>query len=258
MTVDWAASTDNVGVTGYDIYRDGAKMKTVGRLGHELAGHLGGGEHDLLLRGRRVRCRRQHVGALARRGRDHARRAAAGGGGSNPCGTVRDQHGALLAHRRDHGREPDRARLAGGHQRARTRTCWRPTAGSRRNAAGETHPSFPNYLAVTGGTFNTCLACSSTADNIFHQLDVAGMTWKDYNQSMPHNCAANTSSVPYYRDGHNPAFWFTDLGATSKGGDGSCANRTSPPTPTCGTTSPPTPCRTSPGSRPTTAATCTG
>ena len=33
----------------------------------------------------------------------------------------------------------------------------------------------------------------------------------------------NTSSVSYYRDGHNPAFWFTDLGSTAKGGDGSCA-----------------------------------
>ena len=73
------------------------------------------------------------------------------------------------------------------------------------------------------GTFNTCLACSSSADNIFHQLGAAGMTWKDYNQSMPANCAANASSVPYYRDGHNPAYWFTDLGPTSKGGDGSCA-----------------------------------
>ena len=37
--------------------------------------------------------------------------------------------------------------------------------------------------------------------------------------------------MPYYRDGHNPAFWFTDLGATSKGGDGSCATRDVPADP---------------------------
>ena len=91
------------------------------------------------------------------------------------------------------------------------------------NAAGETHPSFPNYLAVASGTFNTCLACSSSANNIFHQLDAAGSSWKSYEESMPRNCAPNTSTVPYYRNGHNPAFWFTDLGKAANGGDGSCA-----------------------------------
>jgi hypothetical protein len=96
------------------------------------------------------------------------------------------------------------------------------------NAAGETHPSFPNYLAVASGNFVTCLACADSDNNIFHQLGAAGMSWRDYNQSMPKNCAANTSSVPYYRNGHNPAFWFTDLGPTSKGGDGSCATNDVP------------------------------
>jgi len=90
------------------------------------------------------------------------------------------------------------------------------------NAAGETHPSFPNYLAVASGGFVTCLACADTGDNVFHQLDVAHLQWRSYEQSMPRNCAPNTSTVPYYRNGHNPAYWFTDLGKTTKGGDGSC------------------------------------
>jgi hypothetical protein len=96
------------------------------------------------------------------------------------------------------------------------------------NAAGETHPSFPNYLAVASGGFVTCLACSDSSNNIFHQLDVAGLTWKSYEQSMPRNCSPNTSKVPYYRNGHNPAFWFTDLAAKTKGGDGSCATQDVP------------------------------
>ncbi len=29
-TVTWSASSDNVGVTGYDVFRDGAKVQTVG------------------------------------------------------------------------------------------------------------------------------------------------------------------------------------------------------------------------------------
>jgi phosphatidylinositol-3-phosphatase len=93
------------------------------------------------------------------------------------------------------------------------------------DAAGETHPSFPNYMAVSSGGFPTpaCLGCSSSANNLFHQLDTDGRSWRDYNQGMPRNCAPNTSSAANYRDNHNPAFWFTDLGPASQGGDGSCA-----------------------------------
>jgi hypothetical protein len=153
-----------------------------------------------------------------------------GGGGSGPCGTVAPSsapyaHIVVLM---------DENLTVPAWQAATDAPFTHSLAQScvhEANAAGETHPSFPNYLAVTSGTFNTCLACSSSADNIFHQLDVAGLSWRDYNQSMPKNCASNTSSVPYYRDGHNPAFWFTDLGPTSKGGDGSCATNDVPADP---------------------------
>jgi hypothetical protein len=92
-------------------------------------------------------------------------------------------------------------------------------------AAGETHPSFPNYMAVVSGTFPTpaCLHCPSNANNVFHQMNRAGLRWRDYNEAMPRNCVPTSSSAPHYRDNHNPAFWFTDLGPRSKGGDGSCA-----------------------------------
>jgi phosphatidylinositol-3-phosphatase len=92
-------------------------------------------------------------------------------------------------------------------------------------AAGETHPSFPNYMAVVSGTFPkpACLHCSSGANNIFHQMNRAGLRWRDYNEAMARNCVPTGSAAPHYRDNHNPAFWFTDLGPTSRGGDGSCA-----------------------------------
>jgi phosphatidylinositol-3-phosphatase len=92
-------------------------------------------------------------------------------------------------------------------------------------AAGETHPSFPNYMAVVSGTFPkpACLHCPSSANNVFHQMNAAGLSWRDYNEAMTHNCVPTSSAAPHYRDNHNPAFWFTDLGPRSKGGDGSCA-----------------------------------
>ena len=93
------------------------------------------------------------------------------------------------------------------------------------DAAGETHPSFPNYMAVVSGTFPTpaCLHCSSGANNVFHQMNRADLKWRDYNEAMTGNCVPTGSAAPHYRDNHNPAFWFTDLGPASKGGDGSCA-----------------------------------
>jgi phospholipase C len=92
-------------------------------------------------------------------------------------------------------------------------------------AAGETHPSFPNYMALVSGTFPrpACLHCASGANNVFRQMNKAGLPWRDYNEAMPANCVPTTSRAPHYRDNHNPAFWFTDLGPTAKGGDGSCA-----------------------------------
>ena len=41
------------------------------------------------------------------------------------------------------------------------------------NAAGETHPSSPNYLAVMSGTFTPAWPAPRAADNMFHQLGAA-------------------------------------------------------------------------------------
>jgi len=218
-TVTWSASTDNVGVTGYDVFRDGTKVQTVG--GTTTTFHDSGLQPSTTYS--------YTVDAFDAAGNTSSKSTAAsvttpggGGGGGGPCGTVASstspyQHIVVIM---------DENLTVAAWQAATDAPFTHMLATDCRNetnAAGETHPSFPNYLAVMSGTFNTCLACSSNADNIFHQLGAAGMTWRDYNQSMPGNCANNTSAVPYYRNGHNPAFWFTDLGSTASGGDGSCA-----------------------------------
>jgi len=227
VTVGWAASSDNVGVTGYDVYRNGAKVQTV-------AGSVTSWKDTSVAASTTYTYAVDAFDAAGNTSQLSPGAAvttpAGGGGGSNPCGTVPTSstpYSHIVVIMDENLTVPDWQAATNAPYTHMLATDCRLEA----NAAGETHPSFPNYLAVTSGTFNTCLGCSSTADNIFHQLDVAGKTWKDYNQSMPHNCATNTSSVPYYRDGHNPAFWFTDLGATSKGGDGSCATRDVPADP---------------------------
>ncbi len=222
VTVTWSPSTDNVGVTGYDVFRGVTQVGTVGgstttftdttvspstTYGYTVDAFDAGANHS---------AQSSPPASVT------TPSGGGGGGGSGPCGTVAPStapysHIVVIM---------DENLTVAAWQAATDAPFTHMLSTSCRfesNAAGETHPSFPNYQAVSSGTFNTCLACSSGADNIYHQLDAAGMSWRGYNQSMPKNCAANTSSVPYYRDGHNPAFWFTDLGPAAKGGDGSCA-----------------------------------
>jgi hypothetical protein len=222
--VSWDGSSDDVGVAGYDVFRDGSKVKTVSGAATSF--------DDTALSPQTSYS--YTVDAFDAAGNTSVRSAAAGvttpaggGGGSGPCGLVPPStrpysHVVVIM---------EENLTVQAWQAASDAVYTHHLADDCRfesNAAGETHPSFPNYLAVASGTFEVCLACSSAADNIFHQLGAAGLTWKGYDQSMPKNCSANTSSVPYYRNGHNPAYWFTNLGPASKGGDGSCATNDVP------------------------------
>lgn len=70
-----------------------------------------------------------------------------------------------------------------------------------------THPSQTNYMAMTSGVASG-LGIHTANDNVFHQAQVHGDTWKVYGEDMPRTCA--NTKVPY-KTGHNPAFWYTDL-----------------------------------------------
>jgi phosphatidylinositol-3-phosphatase len=82
--------------------------------------------------------------------------------------------------------------------------------GSESNMHAATHPSQPNYMAATSGVA-TVLGTHTANNNVFHQAQVTGDSWRGYNESMPSACAANTGSAPTYKSGHSPAFWYTDL-----------------------------------------------
>lgn len=90
--------------------------------------------------------------------------------------------------------------------------------GSATEAFGATHGSAANYLAVSAGQYPSSsirgcdyYACASNEDNIYQQLDGAGMTWKAYEESMPSACGK--SSAWPYKIGHNPAIFYTGIGA---------------------------------------------
>jgi phospholipase C len=102
----------------------------------------------------------------------------------------------------------------------------RPSSAWFENYYAATHWSQANYVALTSGQFTKCeqadggYACRDDVDNLFHQLDGAGMSWKVWLDSATGKCDTGSggtcsSNVPcpltgFYTSG-NPPIDFTDI-----------------------------------------------
>ena len=79
---------------------------------------------------------------------------------------------------------------------------------------GATHPSLPNYLAVTSGSTQGCLSdgCSGpyAVDNLGNQLSQANIPWTAYMESMPRPCYSGASAGEYAQK-HDPFVYYADL-----------------------------------------------
>ena len=77
-----------------------------------------------------------------------------------------------------------------------------------------THPSLPNYLALTGGsTFgidSDCTGCSVGATGLADQLAGAGVSWKAYMEGLPHPCFTGSGAGDYAKK-HNPFVYHRSL-----------------------------------------------
>jgi len=91
------------------------------------------------------------------------------------------------------------------------------TCGYGSNYHGATHPSAPNYVAVTSGIpiaqlpATDCTSCKQAGPDIFTQ----GETWKAYEESMEYPCEQKASADGLYVMRHNPAHYFTDITAAA-------------------------------------------
>jgi chitodextrinase len=91
--------------------------------------------------------------------------------------------------------------------------------GQATNDFALARPSLPNYIALTSGSTQgitddklpTYHPLSS--DNVFHQVQSAGMTWGEYSSHMPSDCDKSANS-DYYVVHHEPALYYTDLAST--------------------------------------------
>ena len=95
------------------------------------------------------------------------------------------------------------------------------TYGLGSNRFAVSHPSLPNYLALTGGsTFGVTTdcnpsTCTQNQPNIAADRIVpAGKTWKAYLESMPSNCSLSDSGE--YAVRHNPFVYYTDIQTTAQ------------------------------------------
>ncbi|MFL6240863.1 MAG: hypothetical protein ACJ735_15380 [Actinomycetes bacterium] len=92
-----------------------------------------------------------------------------------------------------------------------------PQCGRATQMFGATHWSAANYLAITAGQYpagspvgcGSVSACRSSTDNLFHQMEAPGLSWRAYEESMPSACS--TSSQGLYSLGHNPPPFYSDL-----------------------------------------------
>ena len=78
---------------------------------------------------------------------------------------------------------------------------------------GVSHPSLPNYLALTAGsTFgisSDCTTCWVNATNVADQIEASGRSWKAYLEGMPSACFVG-DAYPYMQK-HNPWIYYNDI-----------------------------------------------
>jgi hypothetical protein len=83
-----------------------------------------------------------------------------------------------------------------------------------------THPSLPNYLALTSGSTHgvssDCTDCQVSARSIVEQLEAAGISWRAYLEDAPTPCFRGSGAGGYAKK-HNPFLYYRDIaGAPSR------------------------------------------
>lgn len=93
--------------------------------------------------------------------------------------------------------------------------------GLAKNYHAITHPSLPNYIALTSGSTygitSDCnppsAGCTLDVPNIVDRIEKSGKTWKAYMESMPTNCFMYNSGD--YVTKHNPFVYYQDITSDS-------------------------------------------
>lgn len=76
------------------------------------------------------------------------------------------------------------------------------------------HPSLPNYLALTSGSTHgitdDCTDCHVAANNVADQVDAAGLSWKGYMEDLPRPCYHGAGAGNYAKK-HDPFLYYDSV-----------------------------------------------
>ncbi len=133
----------------------------------------------------------------------------------------------------------------GLHQVSQTRTPYligslKPAGAWLTTYHGLHDGSTSDYIGMTSGQYTRCDVndgapwhCHQNIDNLFHQLDNAGVSWTEWNQSMTNPCGLLDSGSDWsqnvYAAHHDPAVYYDNV----EGPDGAWVNQHVVPSPEC-------------------------
>ena len=199
VKVTWAASTDNVGVAGYDVYRGTSKVATV-------SGTTTAFTDNTVQPSTTYSYTVDAFDAVPNTSNPSAPASvttpagSTGGGPAEPIIIIVMEN----KHYSDIVGNSSAPYIQSMIARGTLYTNYQAGPGS-----------LPDYLAMTSGLTGS----TSASNNIFNQLQAKGISWGEYEESMPSACykGGDTGS---YKKGHNPAVYYNDITSSSS----ACAN----------------------------------
>ena len=200
ISLSWSASSDNVGVAGYDVYLDGSKVDSTTQTDYSFTGLACGTAYPL--------------GVVAFDAAGNRSSQTTLTGTTAACITPPPppngiQHIVWVV-MENHSYE----QIIGDTTNDPYINLLAQTYGSATNMHAESHPSLPNYIAMTSGSTQGITDDSGPGShplnvpNIFAQLPAGGS--RSLEESMPSNCDKSNSGN--YAVRHNPEVYYTNLG----------------------------------------------
>jgi chitodextrinase len=192
IALSWNASTDNVGVAGYDVSVDGSKVDTTTSTSYTFTGLTCGTSHTL------------GVDAFDAAGNRSA--AASVPAATAACSSSGYQHVVWVV-MENHSY----SQIIGNVASAPYINQLAETYGSATQMFAESHPSLPNYIAMTSGSTQGITDDSGPSShplNVANIFTQAGSNGRALEESMPSNCGKSDSGN--YAVRHDPAVYYTN------------------------------------------------
>jgi len=204
LTLSWAAATDNVAVTGYDLYLNGSRIGSTSQTSYRFATLSCGTGYTLGVNAYDAAGNHSPTSTLT------SATAPCPVGPSNPCGTVATapatyRHVVWIVFENHSYSE-----IIGSTNAPYINTIA-VDCGVATNFFAETHPSLPNYIAMTSGSTQ---GITDDGPPSSHQMAVPSIfsqvgDWRSLQESMPSNC--DLADAYPYAVKHDPAAYYTGI-----------------------------------------------